>query len=333
MRPSPAAAPRAVSAALPTTITIYGCDADEAAHFRAASSRFGIRTAISALPAMEDSAELARGSRCVSVGHRYDVPRTTLRALRRAGVEYLSTRSIGDDHIDRPYAARLGIEVATVQYSPDSVADYTLMLVLMALRHAKAMVRRADRHDYRLAEARGRELRDLTVGVVGTGRIGSAVVTRLQAFGARVLTHDKRPGAGHVPLDELLRASDVVTLHTPLDRDTFHLLDARRIALLNPDAIVVNTGRGGLLDTATLLAALERGDLAAAALDVVEGERGIFYADRGDGPLGNDVLARLQALPNVLISPHTAFHTDHALADTVEQTLAGCLAFERRSRA
>lgn len=333
MRPSPAAAPRAVPAALPTTITIYGCDADEAAHFRAASSRFGIRTAISALPAMEDSAELARGSRCVSVGHRYDVPRTTLRALRRAGVEYLSTRSIGDDHIDRPYAARLGIEVATVQYSPDSVADYTLMLVLMALRHAKAMVRRVDRHDYRLAEARGRELRDLTVGVIGTGRIGSAVVTRLQAFGARVLTHDKRPAAGHVPLDELLRASDVVTLHTPLDRDTFHLLDARRIALLKPDAIVVNTGRGGLLDTAALLAALERGDLAAAALDVVEGERGIFYADRGDGLLGNDVLARLQALPNVLISPHTAFHTDHALADTVEQTLAGCLAFERRSRA
>ncbi len=331
MRSSPAADQRAVPPALPTTLTIYGCDPDEAALFRAASSRLGIRAATTALPVMEDTAELARGSRCVSVDHRYDVPRTTLRALRRAGVEHLSTRSIGDDHIDRAYAARLGIEVATVRYSPDSVADFTLMLVLMALRHAKSMVRRADLHDYRLAATRGRELRDLTVGVVGTGRIGSAVVARLHAFGARVVTHDKRPGAGHLPLDELLRASDVVTLHAPLERDSFHLLDADRIARMKPGAVVVNTGRGALVDSAALLAALERGHLAAAALDVVEGERGIFYADRRDSPHHNEALARLQAMPNVVISPHTAFHTDHALADIVEQTLTSCLAFERRS--
>lgn len=331
MRSSPAADQRAVPAALPTTITIYGCDPDEAALFRAAAARLGVRAAISALPAMEDTAELARGSRCVSVGHRYDVSGTTLRALRRAGVELLCTRSIGDDHIDRAYAARVGIEVATVRYSPDSVADFTLMLVLMALRHAKSMVRRADRHDYRLADERGRELRDLTVGVVGTGRIGSAVVTRLHAFGARVRTHDKRPGPGHVPLDDLLRTSDVVTLHTPLDRGSRHLLDASRIARMKPGAVLVNTGRGGLVDTTALLAALEDGHLAAAALDVVEGERGIFYADHGSTPHGNAALARLQQLPNVVISPHTAFHTDHALADTVEQTLATCLAFERRS--
>lgn len=332
MRSSPAAADQcAAPPALPTTITIYGCSPDEAALFRSVAPRFGVRTTISDLPVGEANAELARGGRCVSVGHRTEVSRTTLRALRRAGVEYVSTRSIGDDHIDREYAARLGIEVGTVLYSPDSVADFTLMLVLMAVRHAKSIVRRADLHDYRLGEERGRELRDLTVGVVGTGRIGSAVVTRLRAFGCRVLTHDKAPGGGHLPLDDLLRASDVVTLHTPLDRDTFHLLDARRIALLRPGAIVVNTGRGALLDTRALLAALDRGHLSAAALDVVEGEQGIFYADCSDGPLAHEALARLQARPNVLISPHTAFHTDHALADTVEQSLANCLAFERRS--
>ncbi len=313
-------------------ITAYGCARDEAALFDVLAPRFGVRATVTEAALTEDNVDLALGDRCVSVGHQTPVTNPALRALGRAGVRYLSTRSIGTNHIDLAYAESIGIRVEGVTYSADSVADYTLMLMLMAVRHAKSVLRRADSQDYRLHEPRGRELRDLTVGVVGVGRIGTAVVGRLRGFGCRVLTHDNRPqgATGDVPLDELLQRSDIVTLHTPLTADTHHLLDRRRIDRMRPGAVVVNTGRGGLLDTEALVSALESGALGGAALDVLEGEEGVFYADHRTVPVDHALLPRLQAMPNVLISPHTAFSTDHAVSDLVESSLVGCLRFESR---
>ena len=244
-------------------------------------------------------------------------------------MQYISTRSVGYDHIDLQGAEKLGIAVGNVAYSPDSVADYTLMLMLMAVRDAKTTLSRVQSHDYRLSDAPGRELRDMTVGVVGTGRIGAAVIERLRGFGGRVLAYDRCPetSASYVTLTALLRESDVVTLHTPLTEETRHLLDQRRIDLMRPGAVVVNTGRGSLLDTEALLRALEAGRLGGAALDVLEGEEGIFSFDRSRIPVGDSLLVRLQQLPNVLISPHTAYFTDHALSDVIENSLVNCLQF------
>ncbi|WP_218134937.1 D-isomer specific 2-hydroxyacid dehydrogenase family protein [Amycolatopsis xylanica] len=311
-------------------ITIYGCGPDEAALFRELAPRCGVLPTITGDAVTEANAGLAAGNRCVSVGHKARITNATLRALSRVGVAYVSTRSIGFNHIDVEYAESVGISVGNIAYSPDSVADYTVMLMLMAIRNAKSTIRRADVHDYRLHEVRGKELRDLTVGVVGTGRIGVAVMDRLRGFGSRVLAYDCLPqnSADYVPLDELLQLSDIVTLHTPLTADTYHLLDHRRIAQMRNGAFVVNTGRGPLVDAEALLEALESGKLGGAALDVIEGEEGIFYADWRDRPLESDVLARLQEMPNVLITPHTAYYTDHALSDTVENSLINCLTFE-----
>ncbi len=310
---------------------MYGCTRDEAELFRTLAPRFELATTITEAPVSEANADLAVGSRCISVGHKTAVTDATLRALARAGVEYVSTRSVGCDHIDVDYAVSIGISVEGVAYSPDSVADHTLMLMLMALRHAKSIVLRGDVHDYRLSPARGRELRDLTVGVVGTGRIGTAVIDRLRGFGSRVLAHDSgaQTRAEHVPLDELLERSDIITLHVPLTTGTRHLLDARRIARVEPGAVIVNTGRGALIDTEAMLAGLESGRLGGAALDVLEGEEGVFYTDHRDRPV-SELLARLQRLPNVVITPHTAFYTDHALADTVENSLINCRSRESR---
>jgi len=315
-------------------MTIYGCEPDEAALFREIAPRFGMTPTITDAPASEANAGLAAGNRCVSVGHKTPVGNGTLLALSRIGVSYLSTRSVGYDHIDVEYARSVGISVGNVAYSPDSVADYTVMVMLMLARDAKSVLRRVDEHDYRLPDVRGKELRDLTVGVVGTGRIGTAVVERLRGFGSRVVAYDSRPRAGldYVELDELLRLSDVVTLHTPLDAGTHHLLDRRRLELMKAGAFVVNTGRGPLLDTEALVAALENGRLGGAGLDVLEGEEGVFYADCRGGPVGSDLLVRLQKLPNVLISPHTAYYTDHALGDTVENSIINCLNFESGKR-
>lgn len=318
------------SSAAPTTaIAIYGCAEDEAALFRALAPRLGVAPTITAAALSERNVGLARGHRCISIGHKTRVTNATLGALSDAGVRYVSTRSVGCNHLDVAHAESVGIRVETVAYSPDSVADYTLMLMLMAVRHAASVIGRVGLHDYRLHDARGRELRDLTVGVVGAGRIGAAVIERLRGFGSRTLACDNRPGSAteHVNLDALLAQSDVVTLHTPLTEETHHLLDRRRIERMKQDAVVVNTGRGALIDTAALVAALERGSLGGAALDVLEGEEGIFYADRRAQPPESPLLQRLHALPNVLISPHTAFYTDHALRDTVERSLTNCLRF------
>jgi D-specific alpha-keto acid dehydrogenase len=304
---------------MPLGITIYGCGPDEARLFRRLAPGAGVVPTITEAPVSAANAGLVSGNRCVSVGHRARVANSTLLALRRAGVTYLSTRSIGYDHIDVAYAESVGIAVENVSYSPDSVADFTLMLILMVLRDAKSVVRRAEVHDYRLPGTRGRELRDLTVGVIGTGRIGTAVIERLRGFGARIMVG---------PIDDVLRQSDLVTLHAPLNAETYRLLDRRRIEQMKPGAFVVNTGRGSLIDTEALVPALESGRLGGAALDVLEGEEGVFYADCRDRPIDNHLLLRLQRLPTVLISPHIAYYTDHALRDVVENTIVNCLRFE-----
>lgn len=312
-------------------VAFYGCDVDEAALLREKAPYFGITPVITAAAVSESTIELAGGHRCISVSHKSRITDAHLAALSRAGVEYISTRSIGHNHLDIDYARSVGITVEGVAYSPDSVADFTLMLMLMSLRHAKSIVRRTEVHDYRLHDSRGRELRDLTVGVVGTGRIGTAVIDRLRGFGCRVIAFDQRQKspADYVPLDDLLRRSDVVTLHTPLDATTRHLLDAGRFEQMKPGAYLINTGRGGLVDTHALIAALESGRLGGAAVDVLEEEDGVFYADHRNRPIENEALMRLQQLPNAIVTPHTAYFTDHALNDTVVNSLVNCLRFER----
>jgi D-specific alpha-keto acid dehydrogenase len=293
---------------------------------------FGVVPTLTGAAISEANIELACGNRCISVGHKTRIADSILPPLRQAGVMYISTRSVGYDHINVAYAESVGISVGNVAYSPDSVADYTLMLTLMVVRNAKSIVSRADIHDYRLHDRRGKELRDLTVGVIGTGRIGAAVVDRLRRFGCRILASDTQPKvpADYVSVDELLRRSDLVTLHTPLNPGTHHLLNRERIDHMKQGAFVVNTGRGALLDTEALLRGLESGRLGGAALDVLEGEEGLFYADCRNKPIESELLLRLRELPNVIVTPHTAYHTDHALRDIVESTLINCVKFEGR---
>ncbi|BCB88168.1 NAD(P)-dependent oxidoreductase [Phytohabitans suffuscus] len=313
-------------------ITVYGCERDEAEVFGELSPRFGVVPTVTGAAVSEASVISVPGNRCVSVGHKSEVSGPALRALRDTGVEYISTRSIGFDHIDLDAAEKLGITVENVVYPPDGVADYTLMLMLMAIRNAKEVVSSAARHDFRLGSVRGKELRDLTVGVLGVGHIGAAVVERLRGFGCRVLAYNNgrraAAAADYVSLDELLLASDIVTLHVPLNADTHHFIGRKQIEAMKQGAFLVNTGRGGLVDTDALIGALELGKLGGAALDVLEGEEGHFYLDRTERPVDNQFLLRLQGLPNVIVTPHTAYYTERALRDTVEKTIVNCLNFE-----
>jgi D-specific alpha-keto acid dehydrogenase len=316
-------------------ITIYGCEQDEAALFDELSPRVGMVPTIARVPVSESTVVAVPANRCISVGHTSPITGPVLRALQEVGVEYVSTRSIGFDHIDLDAAGALGITVENVVYAPDGVADFTLMLILMAIRHAKQITHAADQHDFRL-DVRGRDLRDMTVGVVGVGNIGTAVIRRLRGFGCRVLAHNNgrktAAAAELVSLDELLHESDVVTLHVPLNSATHHVIGREQLDAMKPGAVLVNTGRGALVDTDALITALERGTLGGVALDVLEGEEGIFYFDRTTRPVDNQFLLRLQRLPNAIVTPHTAYYTRRTLHDIVENTLVNALSFERNRK-
>lgn len=306
-------------------ITVFSCEKDEAELFYELSPRFGVIPTITNVPVTECGSISDRSNLCISVGHKSRVTESSLIALREAGVKYITTRSIGCDHIDTDAALRIGITVGNAAYSPDGVADYTIMLMLMAIRNAKSIVTGASKYDFRLDTFRGKEMRDMTVGVVGTGRIGRAVIDRLCGFGCRVLTYSR--GQDDSELCELLQKSDIVTLHAPLTADTVHLLGRRQIEIMKRGAYIINTGRGALVDTGELIKALETGTIGGAALDVLEGEEGLFYFDCSQRPIDNLFLQKLQKMPNVIITPHTAYYTGRALYDTVEKTILNCVDF------
>lgn len=249
------------------------------------------------------------------------------------GVRGIATRSIGYEHIDVAHARKLGIRVAHAAYPPEGVADYAIMLMLMALRKVKLVLRHAEAQDFTLEGKIGRSLSSCTVGVVGTGAIGACVVRQLRGFGCRVLACDpveKDELAGlvsYVGLHELLAASDVVTLHAPGLPENRHMIGARELSLMRPGAILVNAARGSLVDTAALLDALESGHLGGAALDTIENESDLYYLDKGCDVLPNRDRAALMALPNVVVTPHMAFYTAEDVEGMVRSNVEALLAF------
>lgn len=314
-------------------VAFFGCDPEEARAVTEAARRRSLRCLIEQVALSPESAALAVGIPRVSVNHLTPVTGETLRALAANGVRTLLTRSIGLDHVDLDVAAELGISVANIDYEPDGVADHTVMLILLALRNAGATLAAVARHDFRAPAARGRELRSVTVGVLGGGRIGRAVAERLRAFGCRILmvsgSGADLQGVERVPLAQALAESDVITLHLPLTDGTRHCISAEGIARMRPGALLVNTGRGGLVDTDALVDALEDGRLGGAALDVLEGEEGCFCVDLSAGPIPHRSLERLVAMPNVIITPHLAYFTTRTLHQIIEATLSRCVDLER----
>ena len=256
-----------------------------------------------------------------------------LRDFHRLGVRFISTRSIGYDHIDTAAAKALGIRIGNVSYSPDTVANYAVMLMLMAIRKVKAIVRLAGSQDYSLAGVQGREMRNLTIGIAGTGRIGKRVIWNLTGFDCKILAFDKyesedvRAFAEYVSWEELIARSDLVSLHMPAARDNYHIVNAESIAKMKDGVYIINTARGSLIDTDAFLDAVESGKIGGAALDVVEDERGLYYNNLRGQIIRNRALAVLRSYPNVIITPHTAFYTDQAVSDMVENSLRSCIAF------
>ena len=303
---------------------------DEAEYFQKFSKEYGVELGICTEEPTLETAHLAEGYEYISIiTSRID--RDLMQKFHELGVKMISTRTVGYDHIDVEAAKEFGVQVSNVSYSPECVADYTLMLILMSIRKMKRIMQRAEINDFSLPGIQGRELPNFTVGVLGTGRIGSAVIRDLSGFGCKIYAWDKYENDGvkkyaqYVDLDTICRECDLITLHMPLFEDNFHLIGEEALGRMKDGVIIINTARGGLIDTKALISGLESGRVGAAALDVIEDEFGMYYYDRKADVLGKRELYILRGFPNVIVTPHMAFYTDQAVSDMVKHSIESCL--------
>lgn len=272
---------------------------------------------------------------CSFVNDRVD--EDTLTLLASSGVRFIALRSAGYNHVNLEAAARLGLKVARVpEYSPHAVAEHAMTLIMALNRKIYRAHARVREWNFALDGLVGFDLYGKTAAVVGTGRIGAVLCRILRGFGCRVLAFDLKEdpslvaeGVEYTSLAALYAAADVISLHVPLTPATHHLVNADALAQMKPGVMLINTGRGALIDAKALIDALKAGRIGAAGLDVYEEEEGIFFRDLSDQVLKDDVLARLLTFPNVLITSHQAFLTREALASIASTTLENARAFEQ----
>lgn len=275
------------------------------------------------------SAVMAAGHEGVLIFVNDMADRAVLEKLARGGTRFLATRSAGFNQIDLKAASEFGIRLAYVPaYSPNAVAEFTIGLILTLARHIHEGHNRVRRADFNLEGLCGFELRDKTVGVCGTGRIGTAVVKLLSGFGCKILAYDDDPNeevtllASYVDTrEELFRFSDILTLHVPLMPSTYHLIDQNALEMMREGVFLINTSRGALIDTPAVVEALKNRKVGFLAIDVYEEEASLFFEDRSSDIINDDTFARLLTFPNVIVTGHQAFLTDHALRNIAEITV------------
>ncbi|MDO4304046.1 MAG: D-isomer specific 2-hydroxyacid dehydrogenase family protein [Bacillota bacterium] len=315
-------------------VTVYNYRSfDEKELFERYGEELGIELVLCPDAPNTENAALAKGSECIDI-LTSKMPEELLKVFADYGVKYVTTRTIGYDHIDVKAAQKFGMTVANAPYGPCGVADYAVMLILMTIRKMKRIMERTNIQDYTLMGIQGRELKDLTVGVIGTGRIGKTVLKNLSGFGCGLLAYDlyesdevKESGVPYVSLEEMWKKADVITLHAPLTDENYHMINGDTIARMKDGVMIVNTARGGLIDSEALIRGIETGKIGGAGLDVVENEFGLYYYDHKSDILNNRELAILRGFPNVTVSHHMAFYTDDCVKTVVRDSLMGCKCF------
>ncbi|NLN26663.1 MAG: 2-hydroxyacid dehydrogenase [Firmicutes bacterium] len=275
---------------------------------------------------------------CAFVNDQLNAP--VLRVLARHGTRLIALRCAGFNNVDLVEADRLGLTVVRVpSYSPHAVAEHTVALILTLNRKTHRAYNRVRELNFSLDGLLGFDLHEKTVGIIGTGRIGTITAKILLAFGCRVLAYDQRVneecvqmGVRYTSLEELLRRSDIISLHCPLTPETYHLINENTLRMMKDGVMLINTSRGALIDTQAVIEALKTGKVGYLGLDVYEEEADLFFEDLSNRVVQDDVFARLTTFPNVLVTGHQGFFTHEALTNIAETTLANVTAFERGLR-
>ncbi|MCS6989388.1 MAG: 2-hydroxyacid dehydrogenase [Chloroherpetonaceae bacterium] len=276
-----------------------------------------------------ETVELAKGADALLLFVNDDGSAPILEKLHSFGIRYIALRSAGFNHIDLVKAKELGIRVANVPaYSPYAVAEHTVALMLALNRKLAKAHNRIRESNFSLTGLVGFDMNGKTAGIIGTGKIGSVVAKILHGFGCHLLGYDilpnmtlaERYGLKYVDLPTLYKESDIITLHAPLLPSTKYLINEETIKLMKNGVMLINTSRGGLVKTSAVLAGLKSGKIGYFGIDVYEEEKGLFFYDRSNQVLQDEILAQLMVFPNVLITSHQAFLTDTALRNIAETT-------------
>lgn len=312
-------------------VTVYNIRPfDEKVYFEKYAKELGIELVFCREDPTLDTVELAKGSQCIDI-ITTKIDAELVEAFYNVGVRMIATRTIGYDHIDAEASKRLGMQITNAPYGPNGVADYAVMLMLMSIRNMKRIMERTMIQDYTLQGLLGKEMKDMTVGVLGTGRIGSCVISNLSGFGCKVLAYDKiqnpQVSVEYVSLDRIYKECDIISLHMPLLDDNFHMIDKIAIEKMKDGVILINTARGGLIDSDAMISAIEAKKIGAVALDTVENEFGLYYNDLKSEVLDNHQLAILRGFPNALVSHHMAFYTGQYVETVVRDSLIKCKKF------
>lgn len=276
-----------------------------------------------------ETVDLAQGAEAVLMFVNDDGSAPILQKLHALGIRYIALRSAGFNHVDLAKAKELGLRVANVpEYSPYAVAEHTVALMLALNRKLAKAHNRIRESNFSLTGLVGFDMNGKIAGIIGTGKIGAIVAKILHGFGCKLLGYDLYPnssltehyGLKYVDIPTLCKESDIITLHTPLLESTKYLINEHTIELMKPGTMLINTSRGGLVKTSAVLAGLKSGKVGYFGIDVYEEEKGLFFYDRSNQILQDEILAQLMVLPNVLITSHQAFLTDTALRNISETT-------------
>ena len=277
----------------------------------------------------EDTVELAKGFDGVCVFVNDTVNAYVIDKLAEMGVKVIALRCAGFNNVDMKHAFGRIHVLRVPAYSPYAVAEHAMAMLLTSIRRIhKAYIRTRD-FNFSLAGMTGFDLHGKTVGIVGTGKIGRVFADICLGFGMKILAYDKYPAEGfadgerarYVSLDELLANSDIISLHCPLNEETYHLINSESLERCKRGVVLINTSRGALVDAEALLANIKSRHVGAACLDVYEEESDVFFEDFSGHIIEDDTLARLISMPNVIVTSHQAFLTEEALSNIAETTV------------
>ena len=302
---------------------------DELPRFEKYAMLYGIEFDYTTESPEPENWHLAKGYDALSI-ITTATPAAMIDAMKENGIKVISTRTIGYDHINVAHANDVGMGICNVTYDPASVAEYTVMMMLIACRKLRYVMEKAEVQDFTLQGKIARELKNSTVGVIGTGRIGSHVIKILKGFGCRILAYDIYPRddikeiAEYVDLETLYGESDIITLHAPATDDNYHMLNSDTFEEMKDGVIIVNCARGHLINTSDLI---KSGKVGFAALDVIENENGLYYNNLSGTIIDNPEMAVLKNMYNVFFAPHMAFYTGEAVSQMVENSIVGALAY------
>lgn len=276
------------------------------------------------------SAIMAKGARAVIAFVNDDIGKETVSVLAENGVEIIALRCAGYNNVDLSAARDIITVVRVPEYSPHAIAEHTLALLLTLVRKThKAYIRTRD-YNFSLNGFVGFDLHEKTLGVIGTGKIGTAFIEICKGIGMKVIAYDPYPSQGYleyVPFEELFERSDVISLHCPLTSETYHIINNYSLKLMKDKVYILNTSRGALIDSEALIDGIKSGKVGGAGLDVYEEESEFFYEDLSESILKDDILSKLIMMPNVLITSHQAFLTHEALERIAKTTLGNLKKF------